>query len=117
MRNLVVILNLAFLLIASNSFGEDFDVTPEPLPTIDRAEIGPIMIDPQARHARIIILRGFNQDGVFQRVGGKEIELRFQDAPDNPNTPENDAVTDFTDLMNAMKLDKAGLRVFLKSKL
>ena len=114
-----LILTLCLLGFCVSAFGADEITIPdEPLPTINRARMDTIIIRFFTKQAQVIIRKGFMNNGKFVGVGGKDIRVTFQNIKDDPDTPEDETVTDFDDFIKAIKTPgKAALKTLVKSKL
>jgi hypothetical protein len=105
---------LLLLLIPLGAYAQDFDVTEEPMPSINKARITKIVLMPTRNRASVRVEKGYEDEGVF--VGTKTLVLYFEDIEDDLSTPVDETVTDYTDLIQASDIDPAALRVFIKSK-
>lgn len=108
---LVVVFVVLFVGYAS---AENFDV-PEEIIRINKAKIDTIAIMPEEGWAVIQIDIGHEVNGNF--VPTKRTRLEFKNREDNPDTPEDETDTSYTNLLSAVTIDKSALVLMIKDKL
>ena len=113
-----LILFLCFIGFCVNVFAQDEITIPtELLPEINVAALDTVIIRYFTKQAQVIVRKGFMQNGEFVMVGGKDVAVTFVDVENDPNTPENETSTAFTDFVNAIKIDKKVLKTIMTDKL
>ena len=112
----IVVFGLIGILFSSISWA-GINITPEPLPTLTKAEIDTIIIRPFTQQAQVTIRKGFEDGGNFVGVGGKEINILFLNRLDDPRTSADETSTDYTDFMNAIKINMAEVEKQVEGKL
>jgi len=96
---------------------DEITIPDEALPVVNKAALDTVIIRYFTKQAQVIVRKGFMQDGQFVSVGGKDIAVTFVDVEDNPDTPEDETSTAFTDFINSIKIDKKVLKTIMEDKL
>ena len=104
------------LLFCLCSFAQgEFEIPQENQPAKTTAKLDTVKIYVINKHAIVTVRKGYIENSEFVTV--EEKELLFKDTNDNPETPENEKCTDYTDFIKAIGANMISLRDFIKSKL
>jgi len=114
MKKVTILIILTLMLLVNTAGAQEITIPDEPMPTINKAREGDLLIHFNTRQGIVTIRKGFIQNETFFPV--KEQVLLWADQQDNPQTEEDETSTEGTDFINAV-LNKPALRAAVKAKL
>ena len=91
---------------------EEIVITPEPRPSITKIKVDTVRILPLTKTAEITLRYTTDDDKPI-----KEEKLIFMDREDNPETPEDETSTEYTQLITGLDINKTFLKNAIKIKL
>jgi hypothetical protein len=91
---------------------DEIDLVPEVRPSITKAGIDTVKILPYNKTC-IITVRFLDANGEYVN----EKQVVFINQVDNPETPEDESTTEFTDFMQGLNINRVFLKNAIKSKL
>jgi len=104
---------IAVITFGVHCFAQDeIDITPEPRPSINKVAIDTVRILHFTNTCEIT-LRYLDENGDYVR----EETLIFQNVEDNPDTPEDETKTEYTQLMTGLEINKTFLKNAIRVKL
>ena len=101
MKKLLLAMVVTVLMLGSIAFAEvsDIDVVEVAPPTATKWRIDQVQLYAFTQSAKIIYRKGY-MDGSDFVPTGEEVKIRFDNEIDQPDTPEDETKTEFTDLIN-----------------
>ena len=110
------LLTILLILLSVTCHAQEFDVPVEVRPSINKFKISDIIIHPITKQAKIYLLKGYVENGSFFSVD-KRIVVIFRNVEDDPLTAEDETSTEYTDFIQAIKVNNVELKKQIKNKL